>query len=58
MEHSITQGVAKVNFTVGGISVSRDRPDGIIGRGLIAHMDPDDLKTDPTGNAGAAPLAP
>jgi len=46
------QGVAKVNFTVGGISVSGDRPDGIIGRGLIVHMDPDDLKTDPTGNAG------
>ncbi len=46
------QGVAKVNITVGNISVSRDGPDGIIGRALVVHMDPDDLKTDPTGNAG------
>ena len=46
------QGVAKVNITVGNISVSRDRADGIIGRALVVHMAPDDLKTDPTGNAG------
>lgn len=46
------QGTASVNFVVGGISVSRDRPDGIIGRAVIVHMDADDLKTDPTGNAG------
>lgn len=45
-------GVAKVNFTVGDISVTRDRPDGIIGRAVIAHAVADDLKTDPTGNAG------
>ncbi len=45
-------GVAKVNFTVGDISVSRDRPDGIIGRALMVHAQVDDLKTDPTGNAG------
>lgn len=46
------QGVAKINFTVGDISVSRDRADGIIGRAVIVHADRDDLKTDPTGNAG------
>jgi Cu-Zn family superoxide dismutase len=46
------QGVAKINFTVGDISVSRDRPDGIIGRAVIVHAAADDLKTDPTGNAG------
>ncbi len=46
------QGVAKVNFTVGDISVSKDRPDGIIGKALIVHAGTDDLKTDPTGNAG------
>lgn len=45
-------GVAKVNFTVGDISVTRDRPDGIIGRAVIVHAVADDLKTDPTGNAG------
>ena len=45
-------GRAFVGATVSGISVSSDRPDGIIGRALIIHMDRDDLKTDPTGNAG------
>jgi Cu-Zn family superoxide dismutase len=27
-------------------------PGSIIGRGLIVHANPDDLKTQPTGNAG------
>jgi Cu-Zn family superoxide dismutase len=35
-----------------GITVSRTAPNGIIGRALIVHMQEDDLKTDPTGNAG------
>ena len=45
-------GVAKINFTVGDIRVSRSGPNGIIGRALIVHAAADDLKTDPTGNAG------
>jgi Cu-Zn family superoxide dismutase len=28
-------------------------PTSIVGRGLIVHADPDDYKTQPTGNAGA-----
>ena len=28
-------------------------PNSIVGRGLIVHADPDDYKTQPTGNAGA-----
>jgi Cu-Zn family superoxide dismutase len=28
-------------------------PTSIVGRGLIVHADPDDFKTQPTGNAGA-----
>ena len=28
-------------------------PASVIGRGLIVHADPDDFKTQPTGNAGA-----
>ena len=46
------QGVAKVNFTVGDITVSKDGPNGIIGRAVIVHAGTDDFKTDPTGNAG------
>jgi Cu-Zn family superoxide dismutase len=46
------QGVATFQFVVGDISVSSDQPDGIIGRAVIVHMDTDDTKTDPTGNAG------
>jgi Cu-Zn family superoxide dismutase len=45
-------GVAKVNFTVGDIQVSKEGPNGIIGRAVIVHATNDDLKTDPTGNAG------
>lgn len=46
------QGMATINFVVGGISVSKDKPDGIIGRAVIVHADRDDLESDPTGNAG------
>lgn len=46
------RGVARVDFAVGDISVSRDRADGIIGRAVIVHADRDDLNTDPAGNAG------
>lgn len=45
-------GVAKVNFTVGDISVNSSRSDGIIGRAVVVHAAADDLKTDPTGNSG------
>jgi len=45
-------GVAKFSFVVGDISVSSSRTDGIIGRALMVHAQVDDLKTDPTGNAG------
>jgi len=46
------QGVAKINFTVGDIAVSKDGPTGIIGRAVIVHAGTDDMTTDPTGNAG------
>ena len=47
-----TQGRAEINVAVAGISTSSGRRDNIIGRALIIHTDRDDLKTDPTGNAG------
>lgn len=47
-----SSGRAVIDTTVRGISVSRDAADGIIGRAVVVHMQPDDLRTNPTGNAG------
>ncbi len=49
---SAKNGRAKLEATVDGISLSPG-PNSIIGRGMIIHADPDDYKTQPTGNAGA-----
>jgi Cu-Zn family superoxide dismutase len=45
-------GRAKLDVTVDLISL-RPGPASVVGRGLIIHADPDDYKTQPTGNAGA-----
>lgn len=45
-------GKATINMVIQGVSVSKSAPNGIIGRAVVVHMSPDDLKTDPTGNAG------
>ena len=45
-------GRAKLDATVDLITV-RPGPASVVGRGLIIHADPDDYKTQPTGNAGA-----
>jgi superoxide dismutase, Cu-Zn family len=45
-------GRAKIDATVDAISIGQG-PGNIVGRGLIIHADPDDYKTQPTGNAGA-----
>ena len=45
-------GRANVQVDLDIISVGPG-PASIIGRGLIVHADPDDYKTQPTGNAGA-----
>ena len=44
-------GNAKLSAVLDVISVSAG-PTSVIGRGMIAHRDPDDYKTQPTGNAG------
>jgi Cu-Zn family superoxide dismutase len=44
-------GRANVSVMVDGMSVSKGM-DGVIGKAIIVHAGPDDLKTDPTGNAG------
>jgi len=45
-------GRAKIDVTVDAISIGQGSGN-IVGRGLIIHADPDDYKTQPTGNAGA-----
>jgi superoxide dismutase, Cu-Zn family len=44
-------GNAQLKLEVGGITVDTG-PNGIVGRSMIVHADPDDLKTQPTGNSG------
>ena len=45
-------GRAKVDAMLDVITVAAG-PASVVGRGLIVHADPDDYKTQPTGNAGA-----
>ena len=44
-------GIARFNFESGSLAVGSGVTN-IVGRGLIVHRDPDDYKTQPTGNAG------
>ncbi len=44
-------GVARISFESSSISVGSGSSD-VVGHGLIVHRDPDDFKTQPTGNAG------
>ena len=44
-------GVARFSFESSTITVGSGLTD-IVGKGLIVHRDPDDYKTQPTGNAG------
>jgi len=45
-------GNAKAEFVLEGVTIAPG-PMSFVGRGLIVHKDPDDFKTQPTGNAGA-----
>src|SRR5262249_46132454 len=44
-------GNVNTSFELKGVSIGKGASD-IVGKGLIVHRDPDDLKTQPTGNAG------
>jgi Cu-Zn family superoxide dismutase len=52
MLHADKAGKAKLDVSVDGISIGQGAGN-IVGRGLIIHADPDDFKTQPTGNSGA-----
>ena len=45
-------GRGRLDVTMDVITV-RPGPASVVGRGLIIHADPDDYRTQPTGNAGA-----
>ncbi len=47
-------GKAELQLTISTseVDVSKMGPGSIVGKGLIVHADPDDYKTQPTGNAG------
>ncbi len=45
-------GRASLDVTVEGITVGAG-PTSVVAKGLIVHAQPDDYKTQPTGNAGA-----
>lgn len=47
-------GVANVNFVATRLTVAAGAA-SVVGRGLVIHRDPDDFKTQPTGNAGPRP---
>lgn len=49
---SDANGSATLNAELDVITVSPG-PASVVGRGLIVHAQPDDFKTQPTGNAGA-----
>jgi len=44
-------GTARFSFESNTLSVASGTAD-VVGRGLIVHRDPDDFKTQPTGNSG------
>ncbi|RJF99811.1 superoxide dismutase family protein [Noviherbaspirillum saxi] len=44
--------VLQLAVAASDFSLSRGAPNSIVGKALIVHADPDDYKTQPTGNAG------
>jgi Cu-Zn family superoxide dismutase len=46
------KGHAKAEAVIEGVTLAPG-PNSIVGRGLIIHAEPDDYKTQPTGNSGA-----
>lgn len=47
------EGVVQLDRVLGGVSLGTGAPNDILGRALIVHADPDDYRSQPSGNAGA-----
>ena len=45
-------GAAKLDIVVDGLSVSAGAPNSVVGRAVVVHANPDDLKSQPAGNSG------
>ena len=45
-------GNAQLQLSIPASAISNDAASSIVGKGLIVHADPDDYKTQPTGNSG------
>jgi Cu-Zn family superoxide dismutase len=45
-------GTGKLKLTVKGLTVAPG-PNSVVGHALVIHADPDDMKTQPSGNSGA-----
>ncbi|MES2103907.1 MAG: superoxide dismutase family protein [Pseudomonadota bacterium] len=46
------KALLQLSIPTSQITLVKDAPNSIIGRGLIVHADPDDYMTQPTGNSG------
>jgi Cu-Zn family superoxide dismutase len=45
-------GHASVDITYEGLTLEPNAPNSIMGKAVVVHAGPDDLKTDPAGNSG------
>jgi Cu-Zn family superoxide dismutase len=45
-------GEADASLMLSGVSVGSGAANDVVGRGVIVHANPDDYKTQPTGNSG------
>lgn len=46
------EGNATVDLEVDGLSVAAGAPNSVVGRAVVIHANPDDLKSQPAGNSG------
>ena len=47
------EGVVHIDRVLGGVSLGTGAANDILGRALIVHADPDDYRSQPSGNTGA-----